>query len=138
MRTMFAVALVAGLSAAALAEEVGPNKGPVAEWGEEEYHLEILPDAKTGAVTVYVYGNHDDLHKGKKKAIDAKGLTLVLKSTDPNTTVKLEPAPEKDDPKGASTKFTGKSDAFKKEMKISGTVSGKVGTKPYSGDFKQK
>lgn len=138
MRAMFAMALVVGLSLAAGAEEVGPNKGPVAEWGAEEYHLEVVQDAKAGTVTVYVYGNHEELDKGKKKAIDAKSLTLVLKSTNPATTVKLEPAPEKDDPKGSSTKFTATNDAFKHEMKLSGTISGKIGTKPYSGDFKQK
>ena len=38
-----------------------------------------------------VYGNHDDLHKKKLKAIDAKSLTLVLKTT-PATTVK-RPSP---------------------------------------------
>lgn len=141
MRTMFGLALTCAVGMYAmgtvLAEEVGPNKGPVAEWGDEEYHLEVLPDAKTGTVTVYVYGNHEDLHKAKKKAIDSKTLTLVLKAT-PATTVKLEPSPEKDNPKGSSTRFTGKNDAFKNDMKWEGTISGKVGTKPYSGDFKQK
>jgi hypothetical protein len=62
----------------------------------------------------------------------------VIKNTSPATSVKLEPAPEKDDPKGSSTKFTGKNDVFKQERKWEGTISGKVGTKPYSGDFKQK
>lgn len=138
MRTMFAAALVVVASLVVCADEVGPNKGPVAEWGSEEYHLEVLQDAKAGTVTVYIYGGHDDLDKGKKKAIDSKTLTLVLKNTNPATTVKLEPAPEKDDPKGSSTKFTATNDVFKKEMKLSGTISGKVGTKPYSGDFKQK
>lgn len=138
MRTMLATALVVGLSLAARADEVGPNKGPVAEWGSEEYHLEVVQDTKAGTVTVYVYGGHEDLDKGKKKAIDAKTITLVLKSTSPATTVKLEAAPEKDDPKGSTTKFTATNDVFKKEMKLSGTISGKIGTKPYSGDFKQK
>lgn len=58
---------------------------------------------------MYVYGNHGDLHKRKLKAIDSKSLTMVLKTT-PATTVKLEPSPEKDDPKGSSTKFVAKND----------------------------
>ena len=107
------------------------------EWGDEEYHPEIVVDKEKGTVTVYVYGGEDDLKKAKFKPIDAKTLTLSLK-TDPATTIKLEAAPEKDDPKGSSSKFTGKSDALKKDMKWEGTLSGKVGTKPYSGDFKQK
>ena len=147
MRTMFGLALVGligGLAAgtARADDHVGPHKGIVVEWGDEEYHPEIVVDKEKGTVTVYVYGNHDDLHKKKLKAIDSKSLTLVLKTT-PATTVKLEPAPaddkeRKDDPKGSSTKFVGKNDVFTKDMKWEGTISGKVGTKPYSGDFKQK
>ncbi len=143
MRTMFGLALVGLLGglvtqAARANDHEGPHKGIVVEWGDEEYHPEIVVDQKTGVVTVYIYGNHDDLHKKKLKAIDSKSLTLVLKTSPAATTVKLEPAPEKDDPKGSSTKFTGKHDAFTKDMKWEGTISGKVGTKPYSGDFKQK
>ena len=147
MRTMFGLALVGligGLAAQARADDhAGPHKGIVVEWGEEEYHPEIVVDAKAGTVTVYVYGTHDDLHKKKLKAIDSKSLTLVLKTSPAATTVKLEPAPaddkeRKDDPKGSSTKFTAKHDVFTKDMKWEGTISGKVGTKPYSGDFKQK
>jgi hypothetical protein len=137
IRTLVATVLFAGLGAIAIAQEVGPNKGPAAEWGAEEYHLEILPDAKAGTVTVYVYGNDDDLKKGKKKAIDSKSLTLVFK-TNPAITMKLEPSPEKDDPAGKATKFVGKSDMLDKLGKLNGTISGKVGTKPYTGDFKQK
>lgn len=141
MRTIFGLAL-AGLiggfavPAARADDHKGPHKGIVVEWGEEEYHPEIVVDKATGTVTVYVYGNHDDLHKKKLKAIDSKSLTLVLKTSPTATAVKLEAAPDKDDPKGSSTKFTATSDVFKKDVKWEGTISGKVGTKPYSGDFK--
>lgn len=143
MRTMFmmGLAMIVGLTFGGVGradEEVGPHKGPVAEWGDEEYHLEVVADAKTGAVTVYVYGNHSDLHKGKAKAIEAKTLTLSLKTSDPATTVKLEAKPAKDDPEGKASLFVGKNDAFKTDKKLVGTISGKLGTKPYSGDFKQK
>lgn len=141
MKTLFGMALLAGLglvtgAASVRAQEVGPNKMPVAEWGDEEYHLEVIPDAKAGTVTIYVYGNHDDLHKAKKKAIDSKGVTVTFKN--PELTVKLEPAPAKDDPKGSSTKFVGKAEGLDKLGKLEGTIAGKVGTKPYSGTFKQK
>jgi hypothetical protein len=136
-RILAAAALFAGLCAAGLADEVGPNKMPVAVWGDEEYHLEVIPDTKSQMVTVLVFGGHDDLHKAKRKAIDAKGLTVAFKN--PSLTVKLEPAPEKDDPKGKSSKFVGKKEGIGGlGKKIEGTVSGKVGTKPYTGDFKQK
>ncbi len=143
MRTMFLMGLAAvvGLAfggAGRAEEEVGPHKGPVAEWGEEEYHLEVVADAKTGDVMVYVYGGHKDLDKGVTKAIAAKTLTLSLKSTEPATTVKLEAKPVKGDAEGMSSMFVGKSDALKSDKKLVGVISGKVGTKPYSGDFKQK
>lgn len=141
MRKIFGLALLGlvggfAVQTARADDHKGPHKGIVVEWGEEEYHPEIVVDKAAGTVTVYVYGNHDDLHKKKLKAIDSKSLTLVLKTSPTATTVKLEPAPEKDDPKGSSTKFTATNDVFKKELKWEGTISGKVGTKPYSGDFK--
>ena len=151
MRTIYGLALAAAvglLASPALRatddhDHEGPHKGIVVEWGEEEYHPEVVVDAKAGTVTVYVYGNHDDLHKKKLKAIDSKTLTLVLKTSPTATTVKLEPAPKddkerKDDPEGHCTKYVAKNDVFTKDMKWEGTLSGKVGTKPYSGDVKQK
>jgi hypothetical protein len=143
MRTIFTMglAMVVGLafgSSGRAEEEVGPHKGPVAEWGEEEYHLEVVADAKTGDVVVYVYGNHDDLHKGKAKAIEAKMLTLSLKTTSPATNVKLEAKAAAGDPEGKASVFVAKNDAFKTDKKLTGTISGKLGTKPYTGEFKQK
>jgi len=142
MRTMFIMALIglfgAVASPAARAEdEVGPHKGIVVEWGDEEYHAEIVVDAKAGAVTVYIYGDDKSLAKGKGVAISAKTLTLAIKG-EKTVTLKLEPAPEKGDPEGTASKFTGKHDLFTKEGKLTGTISAKIGTKPYSGDFKQK
>jgi hypothetical protein len=137
---IFGLALGAGVllltSNGSTAQEKGPKGGPAAEWGKEEYHVEIIVDAKAGTVTGYVYGNDDDLKNGKRKPIDSKTLTVSFK-TDPAVTVKLEPAPEKDDPTGKSSKFVGKSDSLPKEGKLMGTVSGKVGNKPYTGDFKE-
>lgn len=138
MRTLLILALMAGCIHAADDDHLGPHKGPVAEWGEEEFHLEIVADSKTGEVTVYVYGDHNDLHKAKQVAIDSKTLTLSLKTTEPPTTIKLMPKPAKDDPEGRSSVFVGKHDAFKTGKKLIGTVGGKVGAKPYTGEFKEK
>ena len=57
-------------------DHVGPHKGAIVEWGEEEYHLELVTDAKTGTATIYVYGGEEDLKKGTAKPIDAKTLTM--------------------------------------------------------------
>jgi hypothetical protein len=140
MRMIFGLTLGATVvllaSNALTAQEKGPKGGPAAEWGKEEYHIEVLVDAKAGTVTAYVYGDDDDLKNGKRKPIDSKTITISFK-TDPPVTVKLEPSPDKDDPKGKSSKFVGKSDSLPKEGKLMGTVSGKVGNKPYTGDFKE-
>ncbi|MCE9531177.1 MAG: hypothetical protein K8T89_08640 [Planctomycetes bacterium] len=116
-------------------DHVGPHKGAIVEWGEEEYHLELVPDAKTGILTVYVYGGEADLKKAKTKPIEAKTLVLAIKG---GKTLKLEAKPSKDDPEGKSSIFTAKDDLFTKDTKLEGSVSGKVGAKAYTGDFKQK
>lgn len=138
-RTKIALTVAAVLALSwvmpAAAHETGPHKGQVVEWGDEEYHLELVPDAKAGTVTVYVYGDHEALDKGTAKAIEAKTLILTVKG-EKAVTVKLEAAPAKGDPAGKASVFVGKNDVFAKGGKLAGTVSGKVGTKPYSGDFK--
>lgn len=132
-------AIVAGLmfAGSVQAEHVGPHKGTIVEWGDEEYHLEFVADAKTGMVVVYVYGGEEDLKKGTAKPIDAKSLVMTVKG-EKSITIKLDAKPAKDDPSGKSSMFVGKNEVFSKEAKLTGTVSGKVGNKPYSGDFKQK
>jgi len=141
MRTMFTLALIglfgAAAGPAARAEEhEGPHKGIVVEWGEEEYHAEIVVDAKAGTVIVYIYGDDKSLSKGKGVPIDAKILTMTIKG-EKSTTLKLDPAPQ-GDPAGTASRFTGKHEVFTKGGKLAGTLSAKIGTKPYSGDFKQK
>ena len=134
-----AVALV--LSPLALTAEehahVGPHKGAVLVWGEDEYHLEVVTDPKAGTVTVYVYGDDDALKAGTARPVAAKSLVMTVKAAKA-VTLKLDASPQKGDPDGSASMFTGKHDVFKTDAKLSGTVSGKVGAKPYAGDFKQK
>jgi hypothetical protein len=118
-------------------EHIGPHKGAVLVWGEEEFHLEVVTDPKAGTVSVYVYGNDDDLKAAKAKPIAVKSLVMTVKA-DKAVTLKLDASPQSGDPAGTASVFTGKHAVFSSEAKLSGTVSGKVGTKPYSGDFKQK
>jgi hypothetical protein len=137
--TLLAVGILtlAGSRPAVAEEHIGPHKGAIVEWGEEEYHLEVVTDAKAGTVTVYVYGGEADLKAGKARAIDARSLVMTVKA-DKTVTVKLEPAPAKGDADGTASVFTGKHAVFSRDAKLTGTVSGKVGAKPYSGEFKQK
>ena len=139
MPTWFGALAAAGLlfTGTARAEHVGPHKGILVEWGEEEYHLELVPDAKGGSVILYVYGGEEDLKKGTAKPIDAKSLVMTVKG-EKSVTIKLEPKPAAGDPAGTASVFVGKHEVFKSDAKLAGTVSGKVGAKPYSGEFKQK
>jgi hypothetical protein len=111
----------------------GPHGGAIAEWGEEEYHPEFTVDHATQEATVYV------LDGSAKKAapIDAKELTLTLKLSPP-VTVALAAKPQEGDPAGKSSRFVGRHQEFGKDQEFAGTISGQVGGKPYSGDFKEE
>jgi hypothetical protein len=111
----------------------GPHDGAIAEWGDEEYHAEFTVDHATQEATVYV------LDGSAKKAapIDAKELTLTLKLSPP-VTLQLAAKPQEGDPAGKASRFVGKHPALGKEQEFSGTISGRVAGKPYSGDFKEE
>lgn len=113
----------------------GPHGGPLVEWGEEELHLEVVIDHKTGSVTVYVL----DEEVKKQVPITTDKLTLATSGT-PSVTVTLTADPDEGDKatKGASSRFVGKDDALKGDQLISGSVSGVKDGKPYTGKFKEK
>ncbi|MCI0705302.1 MAG: hypothetical protein L0241_29940, partial [Planctomycetia bacterium] len=111
----------------------GPHGGGIAQWGDDEYHLEFIVDHATKTATVYVL---DDSVK-KPKPIDAKELTLALKSSPP-VTMTLQAKPEESDPPGLASRFSVTHEALGKEQQFAGTISGKVAGKPYSGDFAEK
>src|SRR5262245_20430293 len=52
--------------------EVGPHKGVLVHWGEEEYHPELVFDRKKKEVVVYI------LDKDAIKAVPIKTDTLTL------------------------------------------------------------
>ncbi len=108
----------------------GPSGGPLVEWGEEEYHLEIVIDHTTGQATVTVL----DESATKAVPLDAKSITVSVKDTPP-VKVTLDANPQDADPKGQSSRFAGKSDALKTPKEIEGSVSGTAGGKNYSGGF---
>lgn len=113
--------------------KVGPHGGPLADWGDGAFHLEVVPDRDAGTVTVYAL----DRWAKRPKPIDAGALILTFK-TEPETVVRLEPAPDAGDPAGRASRFTGRHPVFKVETKLSGTVFGMAGGKSYSGDLSQK
>jgi len=113
----------------------GPHGGPFAEWGDEEYHVEFTVDHDKKEATVYILGPDAKTHK----AIDTRELILALK-TEPLEKIIMKPVPQADqgDKDGNSSRFVGTHEVLGKKMEFEGTVSGKVGKTPYSGDFKEK
>lgn len=141
-RILGTFALLTALAAASMATAqdkghdhptTGPHKGVLAEWGEEEYHVEIVFDSKAKLATIYIL----DGTAKKAKPIAVTEVTLTLKQKPP-VTLKLKAMPEKGDPAGQASRFAGTNEVFGKNQDWEGTVSAKIGTKPYSGDFKSK
>ena len=112
----------------------GPHKGPIAEWGDKEYHVEFTVDHPSKTVKVYVYGPD---HK-TFKAAPIKADKVLLSVKKPAFQVELKPEKQKDDPEGTASVFVGKDDRFGVEQEFEGVLSAKVGGKDYSGDFKEK
>ena len=108
----------------------GPHGGPLAEWGEDEYHAEFTVDHKEKKAGVYIYGGDAKT----PKPIDAKVVKLSLKR--PVVQIELKPQRQKDDPEGKASLFVGTHEALAKEGDFQGTLSAEIGGKPYAGDFK--
>lgn len=106
---------------------LGPHGGPLVEWGEEEFHLEVVIDRPTGTATVYVL----DEEAKTEMPVTAKTLTMSVNG-EPPTVVTLNPVPN------SSSRFTGTHDLFKKDDKRAGSVSGEHNGKKYSGNFREK
>lgn len=113
--------------------EAGPHGGPLADWGDGAFHLEVVANRDDETVTVYAL----DRWAKRPKPIDARPLTLTLKTV-PETMVRVDPVPEAGDPAGRSTRFTARHPVFRTEARLVGTVSGTAGGTAYSGDLSQK
>jgi hypothetical protein len=110
----------------------GPHGGALAEWGEEEYHVEFTADRGKKEVAVYI------LDGSAKKAapIKAKTVTLTMKKEKPPVQVKLTADPQKDDPPETASRFAGTHEKFAGELDPDELdVSAEVNGKPYEGTF---
>jgi hypothetical protein len=112
--------------------ETGPHSGPLAEWGDHEYHAEFTADRKAKSVTIYVLDA-----KGEKapKLDPAKiaNVTLSLTNVSPPVTIVLKHEPAKSDRRGIA--FIGMHDALSSNPSLHGTLSGTVEGQPYVGEF---
>ena len=91
--------------------EHGPHDGHVLELGAHEYHAEVVMDAATKKVTVYLYGHE----LTESHAIDAQEITLTLEHDGKEMPVTLTAAPQEGDPEGKSSRFEVADNEFIKE-----------------------
>lgn len=112
--------------------EKGPHGGPLAEWGDEEYHAELVLNTENKQATVYVL----DGEVKKAVPIEAKSIKLTLKSESPPVTIELKAEPQKDDPAGKASRFSAIHEKLGSKLDPEKIVaSGKVKGKPYQGNF---
>jgi hypothetical protein len=112
----------------------GPHGGALAEWGDEEYHAEFTVDHKEKKATVYIL----DGEVKNPVPIEAESITLTISNVTPPATITLKADPQKDDPKGKASRFSGTHDSLGEEKAFKGTIQGKIGDKPYEDDFEEK
>jgi hypothetical protein len=111
----------------------GPHGGTVADWGPGgRYHVEFDVDHGKQEATVHVLGSD------ARTAAPIRADSLHLKIKEPPFEVELKPAPQKGDPPGKSSRFTGKHPRLGKEQEFEGTITGSVDGKTYSADFKEE
>jgi hypothetical protein len=110
----------------------GPHGGPMAEWGEEEYHAEFTVDHAAKKATVYILdGTHEKSPTVAPEKITKVKVEIIGK---PEEAVELQYDANKSSDKGIA--FVGVHDMFAKsaemKLRISGIIDGK--TPPFTGD----
>lgn len=111
--------------------EDGPHKGPLVEWGAEDYHVEFTVDHQKQEARVYVLG------ADAKTPSPIKVERILLTIYGPAFQVDLKPDPQSGDPPGTASCFVGKHEKLGDDRAFSGTLSAEVNGKPYAGDFKE-
>lgn len=115
--------------------EAGPHGGPLIEWGNEEYHAELVIDAKASRVTVYLL----DGTAKKAPTIDSgkiTNVTLTLSDEKPPKTIALKFDASASDGKGIA--FVGVDPILTTAPASRGSVAGTVAGKTFAGDFDRK
>jgi hypothetical protein len=115
--------------------EHGPHDGHLIELGAEEYHGEIVMDATTRKVTVYLLGSD------AKRAVPVSepSVTLNLKVGETPTSLTLTAAPQEGEADGKSSRFeiAGESlpEAIKDEEDLHGDLVVTIEGKQFRGEI---
>jgi hypothetical protein len=113
---------------------MGPHGGTIADWGGGKYHIEFTVNHEKQEATVYILGKDEKT----PTPIAAKDGKIMLSIKEPAFQVELKAAPQKDDPPGKASAFTGKHEKLGKEQEFAGTVTGEIDGTPFTGDFKEE
>jgi hypothetical protein len=110
----------------------GPHGGALVEWGDEEYHVEVIVDRAKQEVRAYILG------PDAKTATPIKTDKLVFAVAAPKFEVELKPERQENDPTGKASVFTAKHAHFGKEPLFRGEVRADIEGTPYDGTFEEK
>ena len=113
----------------------GPHGGPLAEWGEDDFHVEFTVDTKSKKAVIYILDEEAEKAPDVKveKITDVKLFIHAAKIDKMELTHDAELSGEK-----GIAFVSSPHDAFAKEGEFKGTIDGKVNGTPYSGKFPLK
>lgn len=115
-------------------DEHGPHGGHLIELGNHEYHAEIVFDAETKKITVYILGAEPD----EPYAIAQSEVTFNLMYDETSEQLKLAAAPQEGDAEGKSSRFEladhpTVAEHVEDEEDLEGRLSVVIDDTPYSG-----
>lgn len=119
--------------------EHGPHGGHLVELGQEEFHAEVVFEAKAAKITVYLL----DSTAKNASPTDARTITLKLAIDGKTQSLSLAAAPQPGDPQGRSSRFelAGNADIkshIKDEEDLKGSVTAEINGKTYTGEIKHE
>lgn len=104
------------------AHDHGPHGGHVVELGGEDYHAEVVFDAATRQLTVYLLGS--DVKT--PLAIEAENLSIRLKVGEETQELVLAAAPQEGEGDGKASRFTQKEGSLPESIKDAEDLHGEV------------
>jgi hypothetical protein len=113
--------------------ELGPHGGVLAEWGEGNFHVELVVNHRRQQATVFVLGS-DAKTRTAVHPTDGKLLLTIFK---PRFQIEMAPQPQGGDAAGSASRFVGQHESLATEQEFSGTISAEVDGVPYAGDFQE-
>lgn len=113
----------------------GPHGGVLAEWGDEQYHVEVTFDHKGKQAVIYLL---DSTAKNAPKVEPNKVTKVMLTITNTQPPISLQLQHDAGKSSDQELAFVGTHDGLSKEMDFTGTVAGTVDKENFEGEFKKE